>query len=207
MLKPHRWTSWLVAGLAAAVLAAGAAEGAHHKPAPHGGSAAGKFDYYVMSMSWTPGFCKIKSDPQECGKGLGFALHGLWPENNDGSYPQNCAGPSLTADQRSRYGKLFASPDLITHEWPKHGTCSGLSADDFFALVSKNLGHLTIPAPYQKETQVSAGGVTAVLAALRSANPGLVDADMVAKTQAGVLTEVRVCLTKTGDFRSCGLKV
>ena len=44
-----------------------------------GGRPPKSFDYYVLALTWVPGFCAGHGSDQECSKGLGFALHGLWP--------------------------------------------------------------------------------------------------------------------------------
>ena len=57
----------------------------------------GQFDYYVLSLSWVPGFCATNTkDPNECQKGLTFALHGLWPQFEGGRYPTNTSGGHLS---------------------------------------------------------------------------------------------------------------
>ena len=35
-----------------------------------GPRAPGTFDYYVLSLTWVPGFCATRNDPLECGRGL-----------------------------------------------------------------------------------------------------------------------------------------
>src|SRR5690242_6327121 len=52
----------------------------HHAPTDRGGQA-GRFDYYVLSLSWAPTYCRTHADDgEECsGRGYGFVLHGLWP--------------------------------------------------------------------------------------------------------------------------------
>ena len=52
----------------------------------------GRFDYYLMSLSWSPSYCEAHpQDADQCAhKGFGFVLHGLWPQNRDGSWPQHC---------------------------------------------------------------------------------------------------------------------
>ncbi|CAB3778800.1 Ribonuclease [Paraburkholderia ultramafica] len=43
----------------------------------------GKFDYYVLSLSWSPDYCSGNAqDTQQCGptKRFGFVPHGLWPQ-------------------------------------------------------------------------------------------------------------------------------
>jgi ribonuclease T2 len=195
-----------LAALAAAVALAGAPASAHsHKGGGgQGGAAAGSFDYYILSLSWEPGFCATKSDPQECGKGTGFGLHGLWPQSAAVPRLENCAGPALTSAQKAKYQGLFASPGLITHEWTTHGTCSGLSADDYFALVGRAVAKVAIPAPYKTAAPGKSPDIATLLHALQSANPGLTAGGLKAQTPGGVLTEVRVCLSKTADFRACG---
>ncbi|KJZ72686.1 hypothetical protein HIM_07878 [Hirsutella minnesotensis 3608] len=69
-----------------------------------------------------------------------WTIHGLWPDNCDGTYPQQCdrsrvyrnltdvleaAGASATLQYMERYWKDFRGDDdnLWEHEWAKHGTC------------------------------------------------------------------------------------
>ena len=56
----------------------------------------GSFDYYILALTWVPGFCAGHGSDQECSKGLGFALHGLWPQFENGSYPTFCSNAPLT---------------------------------------------------------------------------------------------------------------
>ncbi len=91
-------------------------------------SATQNFDYYLLNLSWSPEFCHSHPNATECAEHSTFVLHGLWPQNNDGTYPQNCStepGPHNPAD----YNDIYADPGLLRHEWRTHGTCSGLSPD------------------------------------------------------------------------------
>src|SRR5215472_3687214 len=56
----------------------------------------GQFDYYLLTLSWSPTYCLTHvEDRSECsGKGYGFVLHGLWPQFDSGGYPQNCTADS-----------------------------------------------------------------------------------------------------------------
>ena len=52
----------------------------------------GQFDFYVLALSWSPGFCENSgSRSRQCdsGSGLGFVTHGLWPQHEQG-YPSFC---------------------------------------------------------------------------------------------------------------------
>ena len=56
-----------------------------------------QFDYYVMTLSWAPGFCDLggkETSSPECaeGSGDGFVVHGLWPNNEYRPNPESCRG-------------------------------------------------------------------------------------------------------------------
>ena len=69
--------------------------------------ATAQFDYYVMTLSWAPGFCdlggKDTSSP-ECaeGSGDGFVVHGLWPDNEYRPNPEVMQGPGRHASRSRR---------------------------------------------------------------------------------------------------------
>eukprot|EP01033_Poteriospumella_lacustris_P012035 gene12035-8594_t len=100
------------------------------------------FDFYMLAMSYSPTFCRQhpeKSDTRQCEGQYGLILHGLWP-NYERGYPQNCKSSYLptkddllqTLDTISDWQTIAPEyDDLIVHEWCKHGTCSGLSPQDY----------------------------------------------------------------------------
>jgi ribonuclease T2 len=164
----------------------------------------GEFGYYVLSLSWVPGFCAIhRGQSAECARGLGFALHGLWPQLNDGAYPTDCGVVALTEGDIQGYRDLYASHSLISHEWRKHGTCSGLKPAAYFALASRDLRRIRIPLAYGRNVALGAADAGAVRAAFAGANPGLSLDGLKTISERGVMTEVDICLTKSGDFRPC----
>ena len=63
-------------------------------------NAPGEFDFYVLSLSWSPSFCEEASErgsggrsQAQCG-GLpfSFVVHGLWPQYEHG-FPTIASGP------------------------------------------------------------------------------------------------------------------
>ena len=93
----------------AAARCADSAVGQTAPPAPP--VATTQFDYYVMTLSWAPGFCDLggqETSSPECaaGSGDGFVVHGLWPDNEYRPNPEACQGQD-------------ASPaDLDRRAWP-----------------------------------------------------------------------------------------
>src|SRR5947208_1570815 len=102
------------------------------------------FDYYLLNISWSPEYCHSHPSAIECAHHSTFVLHGLWPQNADGSYSQNCStdpGPS----NPSQYADIYPDAGLLQHEWKTHGTCSGLSPDAYFTAARPAFQSITIP--------------------------------------------------------------
>ena len=98
------------------------------------GERAGEFDYYVMSLSWSPNWCAQtgdgRGDPQcDAGRGLSFTLHGLWPQNEMG-YPSYCrtGARDPSRSDTAAMTDIMGGAGLAFYEWKKHGRCSGLEA-------------------------------------------------------------------------------
>lgn len=167
------------------------------------------FDFYVLSLSWSPSYCQAEGDPanrQQCKRGnpLGFVTHGLWPQFERG-YPESCGSsePERVPDALVRRNlDLFPSAGLMGHQWRKHGSCSGLSQQDYFAVVRAAQSRITIPDTLGKDEQPVSP--QAVEDAFATANPGLSKRDMAVTCKEGLIREIRICLTKDSlDFRAC----
>ncbi|MBB5751459.1 ribonuclease T2 family protein [Prosthecomicrobium pneumaticum] len=180
---------------------------------PAGGAradTAGLFDFYVLSLSWSPSYCASRrdGDPLQCGAGRPFAfiVHGLWPQYERG-YPQSCAtGGRAAPSRREIDGMLDIMPSraLVRHQWRKHGSCSGLDPAGYFALTRKARERIAIPDGFERLDEDRSVAPVAVEAAFVAANPGL-PAEAIAVTCSDRrLAEVRVCLTRDlAAFRPC----
>lgn len=164
----------------------------------------GQFDYYAVALSWSPSYCATHRDPVQCNRGLGFVLHGLWPQHEAG-YPQSCSREPLTIAAQNNYAPLFPSPKLVVHEWSKHGTCSGLAPDAYFALSAKLKGQVNIPAAYQRPVAPVRASPGEFVQAFKAANPSMAVNSVLPFCDAGgrFLREVHACFAKDGRSRSC----
>jgi ribonuclease T2 len=163
----------------------------------------GAFDYYVLTLTWVPGFCAHRHGDAECSKQLGFALHGLWPQLEGGDYPSSCSNVALAPQDRAQFAGVYPDPSMIDHEWPKHGTCAGLAPADYFALSKRDESAVTIPAAYRSPRTLRSADARRVRAAFVAANPGLPAKGVNVVVAKGLVMEVEICLTKAGAFRSC----
>jgi ribonuclease T2 len=165
------------------------------------GSAA--FDYYLLNLSWAPEFCHSKPDNPECSGNFGFIVHGLWPQNSAGGYPSNCGNQPGPTDPSSL---LDIMPDLhlIQHEWTTHGTCTGLAADDYFALIRRVRASLKIPPDFVAPQQQLTVRPADLKREFEQANPGVTDSGIAVSCGGPYLVAVEICFTKDGKPAQCG---
>ena len=120
-------------------------------------NAPGEFDFYVLSLSWSPSFCEAaaergnsgRSQVQCGGRPYSFVVHGLWPQYERG-FPEYCQRPSPRLDRNIMTSMLdlMPAPGLIFNEWDKHGTCSGLGARAYFETIRKARAAVKIPEEF-----------------------------------------------------------
>lgn len=172
---------------------------------------AGVFDYYVLSLSWQPTWCALEGRARgeaQCARGHGWVLHGLWPQYHRG-WPDYCQSAQRPPSRAMTAGMadIMGSGGLAWHQWKKHGTCSGLSAEDYFALSRRAYARVSRPAVFRKLDQPVKLPARVVEQAFLKANPGW-EADMLTITcRAGRIQEARLCLSKTLDPVPCGRDV
>ena len=202
MLKLIRLRLGLAAFLVLWSAAAGAGE---HR-------AAGDFDYYMLALSWSPTYCassRGRGDALQCdsGRPYGFIVHGLWPQYRDG-WPQYCGDAPLPEALVVDMLDIMPSPGLVRHQWTKHGTCTGLSPADYFALTRKLFEDVTIPARYVepgRSIEVTVDRFAAdFLATNRDMERGMISVQCGNRRDRARLAELRICFSRDGSPRSCG---
>jgi ribonuclease T2 len=177
-------------------------------------NAAGEFDFYVLSLSWSPSFCEAaterggqsKSQQIQCGgRPYAFVVHGLWPQYERG-FPNYCQQPAprLNRNIVSSMLDLMPAPGLIFSEWDKHGTCSGMSARSYFETIRKARAIVKIPEQFIELAEPKTIAPGDIEDAFVKANPGLGNDAIAVTCDRTRLSEVRICLNKELQFRSCG---
>src|SRR3984957_11456893 len=130
----------------------------------------GQFDFYLLNLSWSPEFCATHSDSPECGRHLGFVVHGLWPQDTNGDFPEHCSDAPGPANPQADTD-IIPTVSLVEHEWQTHGTCSGLAADDYFAEIHKAFAEVKVPANIGTGSDTDGVTPDALLARFAAANP------------------------------------
>ncbi len=157
----------------------------------------GKFDFYLLNLSWSPEFCSIQGTSPQCAANPGFVVHGLWPQNNDGSYPVSCSDRSGPAHPEKN---LDITPDrsLLEHEWSKHGTCTTLTPEEFFALEHQAFHSLTIPRLFTSIDHEVLLKPAEILDLFAKANPSFPAGSILLSCGHNRLTAIEACFSKEG---------
>jgi len=171
---------------------------------------AGQFDFYVLSLSWSPTFCagaNGQRNGQQCGldKHFRFVVHGLWPQYDSG-YPDFCRTSESDRVPRGLGESMFdimPSMGLVGHQWRKHGSCSGLDQKAYFDTVRQAYQHVQIPADLARGDRPLNVSADEIEQKFLAANPGMTRRGIAASCEGRKLDEIRICMTKDLQFRDC----
>ena len=194
--------------------------------APGGAAGTVHFSVYLIALSWAPNFCLTHPDKQQCKgiandfAGSHLTIHGLWPNYTDeeapsgATYPQYCGkysacnkkgapdwcypDDSAIPVEMAQYGPGYVSDNyfLANHEWPKHGSCSGLEPRAYFQDAINTL--LSLPGDGGTPDALhSAIGGSIALDALKNAF-GQPDSVLLSCDKGCNLSQVSVCFAQDG---------
>lgn len=180
-------------------------------PAWAEGERAGNFDYYVLSLSWSPNWCAYEGDARasdQCDPrhDHGWILHGLWPQYHRG-YPSYCKTSQRAPSRAMTAGMadIMGTSGLAWHQWKKHGSCTGLSAADYYALSREAYNRITRPPVFRKLDHSVKLPASVVEDAFMHANRTLLERDGITITcRNGYIQEARICLSRDLDPVPCG---
>lgn len=174
----------------------------------------GKFDYWSLVLSWSPSFCLTepgRRNKQQCGpdRAYAFVVHGLWPQYERG-WPKYCVRKRTWVPRETirNMRDIMPSNSLIIHEWRKHGTCSGLSPQQYYRLTRKLFAGIRIPARFQRPNAYIQTSPKTLKQAFLEANPAL--KDTMISVQCGNrkdranLRDLRICFGRDLKMRNCG---
>ncbi len=158
------------------------------------GDQPGDFDFYVLALSFAPSFCDVtgfNEQKSECTGGSDAAyravpltVHGLWP-NKEGRRPKEqprfCTDEppgQLPGDLSAKLQKYMpgVADGLDKSEWNKHGTCSGLSYEQYYRSIVAlaSIADASIGGALRESGMLGASAQLAdLIAAVAAKNPQL----------------------------------
>jgi ribonuclease T2 len=160
------------------------------------------YDYYILNLSWSPEFCVTHADNPQCAAHPGFVVHGLWPERNDGTYPEHCPDrPGPTSD--ALWQGVIPTEYLAQHEWQAHGTCTPYSPDAYFGLIRKAYQSIKIPGALTHTTRQTMQPPADIIDSFARINTGLPAGSIVLSCGNNYLTAIEICFDKNLQPRAC----
>jgi ribonuclease T2 len=191
----------LVAAALAALLIGGAALRPAHADTP------GRFDYWVLALSWSPQFCRSQPSSEQCEFAHGFVVHGLWPQYEQG-YPEYCSERErVPRDLVERMQPLMPSTALVNSQWRKHGTCAGLEMREYFLNVERAWRSVVIPERYRETPELERTQLRTIEDEFIALTPELERDGIAVQCSGRWLREVRICLDRDFQPRACGFDV
>lgn len=164
---------------------------------------------YTLALSWSPQFCRgHEGDARhsaQCGTGkeFDFVLHGLWPEGEGKGDLAWCAPAGVLPSDIIRANFCASpSPQLLQHEWAKHGTCMTRDPALYFGRARALFESVKLP-----DMDVLSRGGTSVAAftdAVTTLNPNIPARAINISTSGGSwLTEVKICYDSEFQPAAC----
>jgi ribonuclease T2 len=163
----------------------------------------GHFDYFLLNLSWSPEFCATSASNPQCAAHPGFVLHGLWPQNRDGTWPANCVTHAPGPTNPSAWLDITPDLSLIAHEWTKHGTCTTLNGDTYFTLARQAYRSITIPNRFRDVDREITMKPDEIVDLFLHANTTLSAENININCENDHLTAIEVCLGKDLRPVSC----
>ena len=173
----------------------------------------GEFEYYVLSLSWSPNWCALEGDARgsdqcDARHDHGWILHGLWPQYHRG-YPEYCntterpPSRAMTRDMAD----IMGTSGLAWHQWKKHGVCSGLSASAYYAVSREAYDRVVRPPVFRKLDKAVRLPAAVVEEAFLKSNPGMEPDGVTITCRNGHIQEARICLGRDLSAVPCGQDV
>ena len=155
---------------------------------------------YTLALIWTPQHCLRAvggAESFQCNRDTGsrFVLHGLWPDGEGKSWPQWCAAAAILPKKViAAHYWATPSPQLMQHEWAKHGTCiAGATPDTYFDQSNRLFYGLRLPD--MRKLAEAPTTESKFVQAFAAANPGMEpDSIRLNLDKQGWLQEVWLCL-------------
>jgi ribonuclease T2 len=133
-------------------------------------------------------------------------LHGLWPQYDRG-WPKDCyAGrrPWVPSEVIDAMRDIMPSKSLIIHEYATHGTCAGLTPEQYYDAARALYDRISLPPEFTDPEARRDLSPESVEREFLAANSWL-SADMIAVTcRRDALLDIRVCFDRDLRPRKCG---
>jgi ribonuclease T2 len=168
---------------------------------------------YTLVINLTPAVCAINPTLQrlrQCQEGFSLTVSSLRPELSSGRQNENCSQDSaeLPPLQERIVERVMPDEQLRDSDWQRTGSCTGMSARNYFRTIANYAGRLRVPPEFNPDREMVVRNQE-LLNKLMELNPGLpmqglqLRCSQTAKFDLPILTQVRVCYSPQGQYVTC----
>ena len=174
--------------------------------------AAPQLQGYVMQVQLTPAVCALDSSKQKqrkCLEGYSLTITGLLPETTERNCTTNTSA-SLTPLQAKVVARVMPEENARIQLWRSVGGCVPMNASQYFRTIINFAERLKIPADLTSSNTIEVQKEN-LRQQFTKLNPSLPPNGIRFTCQASkfdsILTEIRVCYQKNGQYKQCSSHV
>lgn len=167
--------------------------------------AAETLDGWVLSLSWSPQYCKQKAGSKErqCVEENYWVPQGIAPLLASGP-AEDCAEVApLEPEQLDRMLLTVPNRAEIMRRWRREAGCTGLTAEQYAMQLDFAARRVTVPQRYRLVSEDGAESRGAVRKAFLDANPGLPAESLRLECSRRYLEAAHFCMDRNMKFRAC----
>jgi len=160
------------------------------------------FDMNMFVLQWDP---ELSSDF--------FTIHGIWPENLDGSFPQFCGGrrfilnliePLILDLDKVWPSNTGRNAGFWSWEWNKHGSCTGLSQLEYFQQALNYHSDFDMKGALAKSRITPSASRNYTLSQIKQAVKSNIGSNPAVHCVSSFLVEIALCFNATtNDMFDC----
>lgn len=172
---------------------------------------------YTLVVTLTPAICALNPALQrlrQCQEGFSLTVASLQPQLKNGKTIENCSQQpaDLPPLQERIVERVMPDEQLRNRDWQRTGSCTGMSARNYFRTIAAFAGRLRVPPEFNAEQEVLIDR-NQLVGRLVDLNPGLRSDGLQLRCadhesfNNPILTEMRVCYSVRGQYASCPASV
>lgn len=168
---------------------------------------------YTMVITLSPAICALNpalKRLRQCEEGFSLTVSTLQPQLPNGDNPEYCSHSEadLPPLQERLVERVMPDVQLRNNDWHRTGSCTGMTARNYFRTIATFAGRLRVPSEFNAEGPVLVdrqrlvGQLVELNGGLRGDGLQLRCASA-SRTDLPVLTELHVCYSPTGQYARC----
>jgi ribonuclease T2 len=163
---------------------------------------------YTLVITLSPAMCALNpalKRLRQCAEGFSLTVSSLQPQLANGDNPEYCSHSEadLPPLQERLVERVMPDEQLRNSDWQRTGSCTGMTARNYFRTIATFAGRLRVPPEFNAEGPALVERQR-LLGQLVELNNGLqLRCAASSRSDWPVLTELHVCYSPNGQYARC----